>query len=596
MLAVYASSAQESVIWQETFAGGIPATWTNTESSGVAEWQYRGPATTPDVSIGTQSLCLLSNETSSAPILSPTAADGFAIFDASWWDNPTLPCNASNVGTGPVPGPHNAVLLTSVIDLTGVDYPVLEFNQYYRKSQGNTFVEYSVNGGPFVQLFQNNVGVGQATARNDQRRLYFPADVANVSNLRIRFVFDGLYYFWMLDDIKILNASANDMKVQSATYGDFDFFAPEHPTGFEEMEYSRYPVELSPLLKFNLIAENFGYTVQTNVKLKASVVRLSNNEVLIESISEESFNFQPGAIQELRAGSFQMPSEIGAYKVRYEIMQSEEDQVLENSSTELFFEITEDIYSREKGSLAAVILPIAGQEQQTFEVGSIYHIPNAGNSLHSITVALGPGTTVPVTISAKLYKVDFGNELGLTLIDQSLPVAVNASDINGFGGNSFMHLPFLIPAALEEGAAYMATVTSPNGMGNVFVGLNGNAEFNTAWVRIIPTTGGPQLYTLSRIPMIRMNLGPNYTNVDEDTEDASLELFPNPAENRVNIRSTDIIQSIRVMNLSGQEIRREHQLKVSAYTLDIAEWADGVYMILIETANGITTKKFIKRN
>lgn len=590
----FTSIAQQSVVWQETFAAGIPASWSNSETNGVAVWEYRGPATTPYNSIGTQSLCLLANESVSAPIISPTVADGFAIFDASWWDNPNLPCNASNIGTGPAPGPHTAMLTSPVINLSGVDFPVLEFNQYYRKSTGNSFVEYSVNDGPFVQLFQNNIAVGQATTRDDHRRLYFPSNVANVSNLRIRFVFDGLYYFWMLDDIRIIDASANDMKVESATYGDFDFFAPEHATGFEEMEYSRYPVELAPLLKFSVMAENFGYNVQTNVKLKASVIRLSDNATLVENISDESFNFQQGAVQELRAGSFQMPSVIGQYKVRYEITQTEEDAVPENSITELFFDITEDIYSREKGNLAAVILPIEGQEQQTFEVGAVYHIPSAGHSLHSISVALGPGTAAPATVYGRLYKVDFDSELGLTLINETPLVLVDGEDVNNFGGNIFVNLPFLIPVSLEEGTAYMAAVVSPNGMNNVFVGLNGQAELNTAWVRILPNTGQPQLYSLSRIPLIRMNLGPVITNVSEDIVKNTISIYPNPVENRMSIRSEHEIFSVNIFTISGQHVVSLNGMNTLQLEIDLSELAEGMYVVQLENEEGLSSAKFIK--
>lgn len=591
---VLSSIAQETVVWQETFAGGIPTNWTNAETSGIAVWQYRGPATTPDNTVGTQSLCLLANETTSAPILSPTAADGFAIFDAAWWDNPSLPCNANNAGSGLAPGPHNAVLTSPVINLSGVDYPVLEFNQYYRKSQGNTFVEYSINGAPFVQLFQNNLSAGQATARNDLQRIYFPGTVANASSLQIRFVFDGLYFFWMLDDIRILNASANDMRVESATYGDFDFFAPEHSTGYEEMEYTLYPVELAPLLKFNLIAENFGYNTQTNVKLKASVIRVADNVTLVENISDESFNFQPGTQQELRAGSFQMPAEIGQYQVVYEIMQSEEDEVPDNSSISLFFSITEDIYSRERGPLISVILPIAGQDQQTFEVGGIYHIPVAGQSLHSISVALGPGTSAPVTVYARLYKVNYGNELGLNLVGESPLVAIDAEDINLFGGNTYVNIPFLFPITLEEGSAYMATVVSPNGMSNVYVGLNGQAELNTAWVRILPNTGQPQLYSLSRIPLIRMNLGPVITDVSEDIAKHTISVFPNPVENRMNIRSEHDIVAVNIFTISGQHVFSLNEMNTHQLELDVSELAEGMYVVQTQTEKGFTSAKFIK--
>lgn len=91
---VGASSA--TVIWSEDFANGIPSSWTfggyyTNSSTGatvalpdaaqspvVNGWEYRGPSTTPDTSVGTQGAY-----GSNRKIDSPTKANGWIIFDSS---------------------------------------------------------------------------------------------------------------------------------------------------------------------------------------------------------------------------------------------------------------------------------------------------------------------------------------------------------------------------------------------------------------------------------------------------------------------------------------------------------------------------------
>ena len=68
------SAAAPAPIWSEDFANGIPSTWTNS----TAPWVYRGPLTSPNTSVGSQG-AYASNGT---PILSPTVANGFIIFDS----------------------------------------------------------------------------------------------------------------------------------------------------------------------------------------------------------------------------------------------------------------------------------------------------------------------------------------------------------------------------------------------------------------------------------------------------------------------------------------------------------------------------------
>ena len=108
--------------WSEDFSGGIPTTWTNASQPTPpvisAPWVYRGPSTNPGVTIGSQGAYAGTN----GPIASPTAANGFMIFDSDYYDNGgtagnfgagTYPCNSI---TGGAPTGHVGTLTTDAID------------------------------------------------------------------------------------------------------------------------------------------------------------------------------------------------------------------------------------------------------------------------------------------------------------------------------------------------------------------------------------------------------------------------------------------------------------------------------------------------
>ena len=67
------SFSSAAPIWEEDFANGIPASWTNS----TAPWVYRGPGTTPNQNTGTQG----AYGTSTTVIASATQSNGFIIFD-----------------------------------------------------------------------------------------------------------------------------------------------------------------------------------------------------------------------------------------------------------------------------------------------------------------------------------------------------------------------------------------------------------------------------------------------------------------------------------------------------------------------------------
>jgi len=126
------SQVYGDAIFTWDFAEGIPLDWDNASDSGVANWEYRGPDTTPDLSVCSQGSC----GGTSLPITSETASNGFVIFDSNYWDDNVGPCG--NLGAGPDPGPHEAYLTSPSLDFSAYPNVALTFQQQYRHFTGTT--------------------------------------------------------------------------------------------------------------------------------------------------------------------------------------------------------------------------------------------------------------------------------------------------------------------------------------------------------------------------------------------------------------------------------------------------------------------------
>ena len=76
--------------------------------------------------------------------------------------------------------------------------------------------------------------------------------------------------------------------------------------------------------------------------------------------------------------------------------------------------------------------------------------------------------------------------------------------------------------------------------------------------------------------------------------DEDIELYPNPADEVLNIRSDYNITEIDVVDAMNRVIER-WELNTRELTLDIASYKSGTYFIIIKTDKGSLTKKFIVR-
>ncbi len=575
-----AEGGNRDVIWAEDFSDGFNSGWSSFASGGVANWEFRGPNTTPNIEVGSRGSCVVGNL--GEPILSPTAANGFMIFDSNWWDNPDLPCSEANFGTGPAPGPHYATLTSPQIDLSAYASVALKFNQYCKKLTGNTYVEVSIDGGfGWFPVF-SNPEVPNPTLPYDEQVIQISTYVAYQPNVRIRFVFDAMYYYWQLDDVELINTFSNDLAITSYNYGDFDLLDPSHPTGYEYMQYSKYPTAMPPDLKFSATAANLGGVFQSDCRLHVDVLAHPSGAIIHETSGVEGFFINTGESIELRAGNYQMAPVVGEYKLAFGVDQQEVDEDETNNTDTTFFYIDDVQYARDRIFASAVYLGAPEQADIEYELGNVFHITAEDLTCHSITVGVGIGSSTPAQIQGRIYRFDISTGIEADLLGTTQPIDLTASMLNGYGDQILTNLVFDNPIQLYAGEAYYVAVASTDGVDNFVCAMSGDAEEGTALVRYFPN----DWYYLDMLPMVRMNFAA-FNSVEESFTGAErLRVYPNPASDEVLIELPTHLKNrvaIQWFDGTGRLVRDDWFLPSTQlqYKPSVSELPAGVYHVLM---------------
>ena len=429
------NSGPETVIWSETFANGIPAGWStsgtaNGSSNTNAVWVYRGPNTTPSNATGSRGGYAGTAATGQLPILSPTASNGFVIFDSDFLDNNGIAGNFC--GTGALAcTPHYSTLTTSSINLLQISNLELRFNQYYRRFAGPgglntvpaTYLDISTNGG---QTWTNsitlnaNISVNSATARNSLISVDISQYAGNQSNVKLRFRFEGDYYFWQVDDIELVSVPKFRLTREPiVTTGKLDGKSSAYIFG-QSLECNGVISQRqtsSLLLSGNV--KNTGTNILPNLKLQVKVYR--NNQVDTVLFSSTQASLQAGITASFPINSSYIPTDTGVYALQYTILSDSATTKLDS----LWFQLTKN----QIGSHFGVVSNLIGSGTNTTQWGTgsgVRQVFNLSNdTLIGIKVGIG-SATLPASL--------------VVSINQSNSVTYNLSqtDIT----NGFAYIPF----------------------------------------------------------------------------------------------------------------------------------------------------------
>lgn len=82
------------------------------------------------------------------------------------------------------------------------------------------------------------------------------------------------------------------------------------------------------------------------------------------------------------------------------------------------------------------------------------------------------------------------------------------------------------------------------------------------------------------------------TSNDGLATEASISLFPNPATTSVRVSSNVGLISLKIYNILGEEIKSLDNLnQQNDAILNVIDYNPGIYLVSIETQNGVTSRK-----
>jgi hypothetical protein len=578
---------REYVIWSEDFANGIPATWSTDATPAPVAWEYRGPLTDPSNESGTRGSCISNGTTAGLPMTSPTAENGFVIFDSNYWDDNVGPCG--NFGSGQAPGPHYATLTTPTFDLSAYPQVGLRFNQFCKNYQAETRIEFKVGSGDWEILWVNDVPLNSGQSEPDRfDRINITTQLGGMSDVQLRFVFDGNYYYWMLDDIKVFELETNNLIIESATYGDFNPDDQGHETGFEYMEYSQYPSEMSPLVNFNVKSYNWGAETQTGSRLEG-VLR---NDITMDTIYTTYTNpISLGAddFHEFRATPYALSNELGQFSTHYRLIQNEEDDSPDDNHAVQNFEVTDVTYSRDRLETEGLFVANSQYAGIPYEMGNFFVITADNQACHSVSIAVGNGTDPTASVYGAIYKMKLEGGIVATTVAMTEQFGVTMGAYNTVGDNNVMTIPFSQPVSLDKDSVYLIVAGTLNGPDNVYFTVSGESPLSTSMVRFFPNSW---FYSLNT-PMVRANFGPVVNTEEIKREVATLNCYPNPTNQELTVECTGIKPDLTVFDSQGRLIYQQQLTTAAAkqqFQINTSAWSNGMYLVAV-TADGITSRQ-----
>ncbi|MEQ9261644.1 MAG: T9SS type A sorting domain-containing protein [Owenweeksia sp.] len=604
-----------AIIWDEDFSAGIPAGWVNqgyADASGTvlanALWEYRGAATTPDVSTGSRGQYAAAND----PILSPTRSNGFIIFDSNYLDDGGI---AGNDGNGPAPAPHMGTLTTNTIDLTGHPNVELAFSSYLRQYQSKFQVAISTDDGltfPDTVNFHTDITQNSSSANGNMVSANISTIAGNQATVKLQIVFDGLevntlglagYYYWMIDDMIIQDLPANSFRfVESggAPANDIIFGASGgSKTGIMDIDH------IVPVT-FDSNALNYGFEDQTDIKLNVDVYEASTGSIVASLTSPTKALLASGDVadfNDLTTTGNWTPTAIGQYDIVYYMTSDSISATDAGSGLDTMYTVfvTDSVHSLDynnfDNSLGTNALGTDG-----CALASSLFFPNGSNggnplALYGIDLRLStltvPGGDIEIHVydttgfdyvagfgSGALYTESFtitpGMEGTLARFSLSNPLTLNAGTyyvvvymFSNLGNNT-------IRVANDQ------SVSQPGASSIMFnaddarwySGYLNSRTFSSPWIRAI--TGMP--------------IG------IEEFNKTGFSVYPNPTQGR-NVKvaiEQGGTYTVELFNLTGKLIMSQ-EITVSgseAYDLNLpSEIASGTYMVNIKSGDEVKVSK-----
>ena len=589
----FMSDKSAVVIWEEDFGAGFPSSWgTYTSNTGagnsgtsagntaeapwkhsmVGSWGYWN-------SVGTSG----GNPTGpAAAINSTTAANGFLISDIDsanhWNGNP-----GSNSGSTY----HyiESYFTTSAIDLSGFPNVSLEFEHSFRLNNSvDLTVSISTDSTNWTTYnVQGNATNNQASADPEYLSLNISPIAGNSSTVYVKVGWNARVYFWMLDDMKIIETPDDRIDLTEITHG--GWYTTPTINGFG-LDYTIVPMKqaIANPYTFEGIVANLGALSQTT-HINVEVYNGSGNNVFSTTSADSVLNPQDTIIF-VGQNKFTPTTEDEYY---FETWASSIDTVSDTMYSSSI--VSEKVYARDNGTDHSEYG--LGRSCGGMIIGTYFDVYDT-DDLASLSVFMKDNSVVGADIYAVLYEIDASN--GKIYLIQSDDYSLTSNDL----GN-WVTIPLDDDFTLVPGT-YMAAVGSyANPIDTSVLAMSQYTEAATCYIQKNGCLTGTQTYGswywTSRVPMVRMNFA-TVSAIEENIFDGELSIYPNPSSDFIRIDMIDVNKSeynVSIINVLGEKVFDISESISGNYMkqIDVRNLANGSYILQIKNEETIFIEKII---
>ena len=583
------------VIWSEDFGGGFPSGWnsytvnTGAGNSGasagntatapwkhsmVGSWGYWN-------SVGTSG----GNPTGPATAInSTTSANGFLISDidsANHWNG--------NSGASSGSSYHfiESYFTTSSIDLSGYANVSLEFEHSFRLNNSiDLTVSISTDSINWTSYnVQGNATNNQASADPEYLSLNISSVAGNSATAYVKVGWNARVYFWMLDDMKIVETPDNKIDLSETSFG--GWYTTPTTNGFG-LEYTLIPMKqiIANPYTFEGEVTNLGALNQT-AHINVNVLDESSSSVFT-TISADSILFPQDTMIFVGQNKF-TPNSTGLYS--FDTWASSVDTISDTMSS--FSAVTDNVYGRDNGTMSSSYE--LGRSCGGMIVGSYFDVYDT-DDLASLSVYMKDNSVPGALIYAMIYEIDDSNDK--IYLAQSDDYAITANDLNNWTTISFDDDFSLVPGT------YMAAIGSyASPIDTSVIAMAQYTYPTTCYIQKNGCLTGTQSfgswYWLSRAPMIRMNFAV-VSSIEENIFEGKISVYPNPTNGILNLEMMGVNPSeyqIKITNILGEIIYVSTKNISGIYNdvIDLSSFGKGTYVIQIKNKESVFTDKIVIR-
>ncbi|HPL76906.1 MAG TPA: T9SS type A sorting domain-containing protein, partial [Paludibacteraceae bacterium] len=256
-------------------------------------------------------------------------------------------------------------------------------------------------------------------------------------------------------------------------------------------------------------------------------------------------------------------------------------------------------------------LPASGIDYIKDAAAKTITISGTPTATVSYTVTTSGQSGTPVSISGTIIVTSGSGSSGAMIHNfttdgkTSSFYSITGNLSTSYGTVTYQGLTLTQCLKMESGTNISFTTTSEATLTLVF-----NPDY-TGTVKIDGTTYTPSstngIVTISSLPAgshtIVKGSGSSYlfyistvydtlSGIRDTAPSTSIQLYPNPVSNLLNINSNEKVTKIEIFSISGQIIT---QLNGNSSSIDLSNLSSGNYLIKIHTQNGVLTKLIVKK-